>query len=236
MNAKTLLVRPRAAQMLPPLIFATVVCAAMLGARWAHTGALRLTGLFGNLLLAWIPMVFALLVGQLHSAAVPRRGLFWFCAVCWFLFFPNAPYIVTDLIHLKKYGLDGVPKWFDLIVIMAHACAGLFLGCLSLYLVELLVRERFGRRIGWAFAVGMLALGSFGIYLGRFARLNSWDVVVRPTKLWGDVAALAHPMKVGEVLAFSLTFFFFSLAAYWFVAAALRVHTPGGEIAGRELS
>lgn len=217
-------VRPRAAQMLPPLIFATVVCAAMLGARWAHTGALRLSGLFGNLLLAWIPMIFALAVGRLHAAEIPRRRWFWFCALCWFLFFPNAPYIVTDLIHLKKYGLDGMPKWFDVLVIMAHACTGLFLGCLSLYLMELLVRERFGRRAGGVFAVGMLALGSFGIYLGRFARLNSWDVVARPFKLLGDVAALAHPMKVGEVLAFSVTFFFFSLAAYWFVASAIRVH------------
>ncbi|MEA3208653.1 MAG: hypothetical protein QOE70_1710 [Chthoniobacter sp.] len=215
---------PRVRQMLPPLLFATLVCFAMLAARYGYAGRVRFSGLFGNLLLAWIPMVFALLVWRLHHGAVPRRAWFWLCAVCWFLFFPNALYIVTDLVHLKKYGLDGVPKWFDLLVIMAHALAGLFLGCLSLYLMELLVRARFGHRAGWGFAVGMLALGSFGIYLGRFVRLNSWDVVKHPFKLLTDVAALAQPMKAGEVLAFSVTFFFFSLAAYWFVVRATRFH------------
>ena len=223
------LVRPRAARVLPPLIFASVVCAAMLAARYVYTDQSRFTGLFGNLLLAWIPMVFALVITRLHSAAVPPRRWLWFCFACWFFFFPNALYIVTDIVHLKKYGLDGVPKWFDLLVIMAHACAGLFLGCISLYFMELLVRERFGRRIGWSFAIGMLALGSFGIYLGRFVRLNSWDVLIRPFKLLTDIAALAAPMKAGEVLAFSVTFFFFSLAAYWFVANTTQFHAAEGK-------
>jgi uncharacterized membrane protein len=215
----------RPTRMLPPLLFATMVCGAMLAARYLYTGQSRFTGLFGNLLLAWIPMILTLIIGSLHSAEVRRPRWLWFCGVCWFLFFPNAHYIVTDLVHLKKYGMDGVPKWFDLIVIMAHACAGLFLGCLSLYLTEVLVRARYGRRIGWIFAVGMLALGSFGIYLGRFARLNSWDVVTRPGKLLSDLAALLQPVKTGEVLAFSATFFLFSLAAYWFIAAAIQLHT-----------
>jgi uncharacterized membrane protein len=79
------------------------------------------------------------------------------------------------------------------------------------------------------FAIGMLAIGSFGIYLGRFVRLNSWDVVARPVKLVTDIAALAAPMKAREMFAFSVTFFFFSLAAYWFVAAATQLHAADAE-------
>jgi len=217
---------PRATRLLPPLYFASLVCVAMLGARYAQTGQLRFSGLFGNVLLAWIPMIFTLLVGRLHSAEVRRPFWLGVCAVCWFLFFPNAHYIVTDMIHLKKYGMDGIPKWFDLLLIMAFAWTGLFLGCLSLYFMEILVRQRFGRQIGWFFAAGMLALGSFGIYLGRFLRLDSWDVVARPAKLVSDLLSLTHPVKIGEVFAFSFTFFAFSAAAYWFFAAALQLHAP----------
>jgi uncharacterized membrane protein len=70
----------------------------------------------------------------------------------------------------------------------------------------------------------MLALGSFGIYLGRFLRLNSWDVVTRPFKLVGDVTALLDPKSLTEVAAFSTAFFFFSLAVYCFIVSMARLH------------
>jgi uncharacterized membrane protein len=70
----------------------------------------------------------------------------------------------------------------------------------------------------------MLALGSFGIYLGRFFRLNTWDVVARPFKLAGDIAALLEPKGLTEVAAFCVTFFFFSLAIYSFVVSMARLH------------
>jgi uncharacterized membrane protein len=224
MNPKPPFAAPsHAAQLLPPLIFASAVCAALLGARWAWCGSLRFSGLFGNLLLAWIPLVLTLVIQRLRAAPSVSQAWLWFCAVCWFLFFPNAPYIVTDFVHLQKYGKDAVPRWFDLLIIMTHACTGLFVGCVSLCATESLVRARLGRRLGWAFALGMLALASFGIYLGRFLRLNSWDVLVRPGKLITKLAALTQPEKVIEVFAFSVAFFLFSLGAYWFVAAATRL-------------
>lgn len=222
--------RSSTARLLPPLLFASAVCVALLAARWGWCGRLRCTGYFGNLLLAWIPLVLTLVIERLRAAAVPRHRWLWFCAACWFLFFPNAPYIVTDMVHLEKHGVDGVPKWFDILVIMAHACTGLFLGCVSLCTMESFVGARFGRRLGWAFAWAMLALASFGIYLGRFLRLNSWDVFVRPGKLLAGLAALAHPMKAFEVFAFSVSFFLFSLGAYWFIASATRLSASDREM------
>jgi uncharacterized membrane protein len=126
----------------------------------------------------------------------------------------------------RSCGIDGVPRWFDFFLIMGHAAVGIFLGCLSLYLIEGAVRARWGRRAGLGFAAGILALGSFGIYLGRFVRLNSWDILIRPFKVVTDVAALAHPTKAGELAAFSTTFFFFSLAMYALVVATAKSHQP----------
>jgi uncharacterized membrane protein len=216
--------RVRARHTLTTLLFATLFCAALLVARWGWTGTVRFSSFFGNLLLAWIPMVLALLIRRLGPPATSRRALFWTAVVCWVLFFPNAPYIVTDIIHMKKFGMDGVPRWFDMMMTMAFACSGLFLGCLSLYSMHLLVRARFGWRRAWGFAVGMLALGSFGIYLGRFLRLNSWDVVAHPQKLISEIASIAEPTRLGEAAAFSATFFGFSLVAYSFVVSMSRLH------------
>jgi len=61
----------------------------------------------------------------------------------------------------------------------------------------------------------MLALASFGIYLGRFLRLNSWDVFLRPWKIAQKVSGLAEPAQAVEVFAFSVVFFLFSLGVYW---------------------
>lgn len=211
-------------RLLPPLLFASFVCAAMLIARWAWCGTPRYSCFLFNLFLAWIPLGFTFAIHTLRSAEIPRQRAIWACAVAWFLFFPNAPYIVTDMVHLGGFTkIDGVPKWFDIMVIMGHAVTGLFLGCASLWAMETLVAERLGRRMGWIFSVGMLALASFGIYLGRFLRLNSWDVVFRPDRIVERMWGLTHPVKAFEVFAFSVTFFLFSVGVYWFIASTARL-------------
>lgn len=231
MNAEvkpTLTKRPlavkRVRHTLGTLVFASAVCTGMLLVRCvcADGHRFRFTGFFGNLLLAWIPLGLALLLRRLPARR--NRFGFWSTLVTWVLFFPNAFYLTTDLIHTKKFGTDGIYPWFDLLMTTAFACGGLFLGSLSLYLLHLAVRQRFGWRVGWMFAGGMLALGAFGIYLGRFLRLNSWDVVTRPLKLAGDVSALLGPKSRPEVAAFAVTFFFFSLAVYCLMVSVARLH------------
>ena len=204
------------------LLFGSLVCCGMLAVRMAigHSG--RFMYLIWNLFLAWIPLILSFVIRRVRVPEGTQRGRVWWATVLWILFFPNSLYIVTDLIHMKKFGTDGLPQWFDMMVTAAFACAGLFLGCLSLYLIHLSVRERAGYRVGWVFAVVMLALGSFGIYLGRFLRLNSWDVFTQPAKILGKTATLLD--KPSEVAAFSVTFFFFSLMAYWFLVAVARMH------------
>jgi uncharacterized membrane protein len=212
----------RAQHTLWALAFATIVCCAMVMVRCAYAGNLRFSGLCWNVVLAWIPMLLALLIWRLRKDG--SRFKFWSVLMLWVLFFPNAFYLVTDLIHMKKFGLDGIYRWFDLMMTTSFASTGVFLGCLSLYLLHLFVRQRHGWKAGWLFASGMLALGSFGIFLGRSLRLNTWDVIARPFKLVSDISGLVEPHKAKEVAAFSVTFFFFSLAVYTLVVSVARLH------------
>ncbi|HEV7402152.1 MAG TPA: DUF1361 domain-containing protein [Chthoniobacteraceae bacterium] len=218
--------RPRPLTRLTPvlwaLLFGSVICSGMLAVRMMLGASTILSGLFFNLLLAWIPVGLALLLRDVDWQIGRRRRFFWLTGLLWVLFFPNSFYLVSDLIHIKKFGGNGIPDWLDMMITAGFALAGVFLGTLALYLVHLLVRERFGYRAGWTFAIVMLALGSFGIYVGRFLRWNSWDLFTRPWKIWGKLAKLAG--ESDRLAGFSVTFFFLSLMAYFFVVTMARVH------------
>ena len=184
------------------------------------------SGTFGffyfNLFLAWIPLLLSLFLRQPGTPARWKRGVLWLGGLLWVAFYPNSFYIVTDIVHYGKFGRHGIPVWFDIILTASFAFAGAFLGSLSLYLLHLGVRDRFGYRAGWLFAVVMLALGSLGIYVGRFLRWNSWEIITHPSKLLGQVNLLVDDSP--KVAAFTLTFFSFSLMTYFFVVAMTRLH------------
>ena len=212
--------RQRAA--LLALIFASGICLTMLASRALFAGNFALGFYPWNLVLAWIPFLLARRVYGLRASRSPRYWLFGGCAVLWFFFFPNAPYIVTDLVHLKTRA--PVPKWFDLVMMVSFAWTGLCLGYLSLYLMQEVVRSWLGRRWSWGFVVVMLALSSFGIYLGRFQRWNSWDVLARPLGLASDVVLRMNFADNPELFAFSATFFAFSLLTYATLFALTHLH------------
>lgn len=196
------------------LVFATAVCAGLLALRMAYTRTTGFTGLLWNLFLAWLPLVSSLAAYNLY-----RR---WFSvttilvvisAFIWLLFFPNAPYLLTDLMHLKA---SDVPLWYDLILLVAFAWTGSFLGHVSLYLMQIVVARIVGPLLSWVFALGTLGLGSLGIYLGRFLRWNSWDVFTRPREILVDIwRLLRHPLANLETVAFSVLFYLFLIASYW---------------------
>ena len=209
------------------LMFASASSLTMLVVRALFARHVQLGFYVWNLVLAWLPLLFAVRFYQLDSDHPSRWRLLALCAVPWFLFFPNAAYIVTDLLHLDAR--PPVPKWFDVVMMMSFAWTGLLLGYLSLLLMQEVVRRRRGLAWSWCFAGVMLGLSSFGIYLGRFARWNSWDVLTRPLGLGGDVMArldfFAHP----EMGAFCLTFFAFSLLSYATLYALTHLHSSPPE-------
>ncbi len=123
----------------------------------------------------------------------------------WLAFLPNAPYRVTDLIHVGEAGGDVVS---DAVVFGTAAAVGVVLGGLSLALMQARVVVAAGARAGWLFAHGILALAGLGVYIGRVLRWNSWDAFVRPLEIFSDVVAsgakvMAEPelSSAGLVLA-----------------------------------
>jgi uncharacterized membrane protein len=203
------------------LLAATLVCVGLIVARFEYSHTYHYWFLLWNLVLAWVPFVFAAIA---YSLASTRRAVLTVlvvaAAVLWLAFFPNAPYILTDFLHLGSMG-DIVPGWFDVLMLYWFAWTGLMLGIVSLYLMQEIVAHGLGTRAGWVFVVVAAGLGSFGIYLGRFLRWNSWDIVRRPgplaDELLGRVTDRAsQPRLLGFTLLFALLFLFIYVAVYIF--------------------
>ena len=176
-------------------------------ARVAATQSADLTNLVWNLFLAWIPFLVALALydGARRGSSTTKLAVL---GVVWLVFLPNAPYIATDVIWLGDLGSG--TYWHDPILIGVAAGLGLVLGFLSLYLVQAVVAERVGRLAGWTVAMGALVLSGLGVYLGRYERWNSWEVLTKPGKIVGGLASgLADPLAYPRPIALSA---FFALA------------------------
>ena len=181
-------------------------------ARFWHTSSPAYGFLLWNLFLAWLPVFFAFLASRWQRSPL----LLLMHSSLWLLFLPNAPYLLTDLIHLGRW--DGISPWYDLLMLLLFALTGLLLGFFSLSMMQDLVSERLGVMAGWLFAGTALALSSFGVYLGRFQRWNSWDLLTHPQWLLRDILALlrdplAHWQPWGFIvlLALTLSFIYFVL-------------------------
>jgi uncharacterized membrane protein len=204
------------------LVLASLLSCALVVVRHFYSGTTAYLFFFWNLFLAWVPLGAALLFYGLAARRSRPSMLMLAAAVVWFLFFPNAPYIVTDVVHLRA--TPPVPYWYDIICVMAFAQTGLFLGYLSLYLVHEVMRAWMGRWVGWLIALAMLGSSAFGVYLGRFLRWNSWDALVAPFDTLRYAARVANPWNDFRPIAFSLTFFAFSLVCYLILYSFVHLH------------
>ncbi|HOX58420.1 MAG TPA: DUF1361 domain-containing protein [Candidatus Paceibacterota bacterium] len=195
------------------LLIASGACVALVMARIASTGNLRYSFLTWNLFLAWLPLIFALLACERYQGAARWNLAFVSLAGAWLLFFPNAPYIFTDLIHLNSRHLGHF--WVDLVLILLCAVTGLVLGFLSLYLMQSVVERMFGRAVSWLFICGVAALSGFGIYLGRFMRFNSWDVLFKPRQVYHGIGSwVADPLANSTSFVFPILFGAFLFLSY----------------------
>ena len=185
---------------------------ATIAVRILYTHSWEHAAIAWNLLLAWIPFAIALFVYDRARSGVVTPGLA-AAGALWLLFLPNAPYIVTDLMHVGSGGR--VPVLYDVMLLSAAAWTGLLLGLTSLYLVHSVARRLVGPATAWALVVGALALSSFGIYLGRVQRWNSWDLFVRPGPLLTEIARGAlDPLSHPRPIAVTILFTSFLLASY----------------------
>jgi uncharacterized membrane protein len=184
----------------------SAIAVSVLAAYRIASGSGDLDFLLWNLTLAWVPLVAALALDDVRST--PLRFQLPLLAL-WLAFFPNAPYLVTDLIHIDPADHRAIGILGDA-ALVSVAPVGLALGFSSLMLVERTVRGRFGGRVALGVSVLSLVAASLGIYLGRVIRLNSWDLLSRP-RVVGSVLhqlvldPLAHPLAMGATVALAVT-------------------------------
>src|SRR4051812_46640725 len=210
----------RSALILPALVAASALCVALVQLRTHHSGDPYYRFLVWNLALAWAPLLLALAAYGL--ARVGARFSVVVLGLLWLLFFPNAPYMLTDVVHLTESATT--PLWYDALMLAAFAWTGLLLGFASLYLMHVIWQRAFGPALAWLAVAVVLALGSFGVYVGRFLRFNSWDSLVRPREVAEVIRTeLENPLEQPKTIAALLALTVALAVGYAIVYAATGI-------------
>lgn len=204
----------------------TLVASCLLVLRIKITHDFYLLFLVWNLILAFIPYGISCYLKSKEYHNVWSKLSFVGLFVVWLLFLPNAPYIITDLIHIG----NSSSNWhvYDAMLIGSFAVLGTYLGMISIYDVSHSIyrmlsgncRKRL-RLLPYVFIV----LSAFGIYLGRELRYNSWDLIKNPQVLWDDCWTLIlKPQDHLEAWLFisSMTLF---LSACYYVYNSYKTQT-----------
>lgn len=164
-------------------------CGALLLYRKMRSGSFAFVFLPWNLFLAVVPAVAADLLRRAHDARWPAVLQVVFFVV-WILFLPNAPYLITDFLHLRER--PEMPLWYDIALLASATGVGLLLAYASAADVQNVLTRAFNSATAWIAIAISLLLSGFGIYLGRFLRWNSWDAISNPRQLFTDIATLVR--------------------------------------------
>jgi uncharacterized membrane protein len=184
------------------MLFSTLLAVVRVG----YTGSLIFLWLVWNLFLAWVPYMITSWLQQ-RPAVTNSKWKFATIAFVWLLFVPNSFYILTDLFHLGPR--KEVPLWFDLSLIISFAWNGLLLGMLSVWQMEKMMQRYLKGKHELLFIYPIMWLNALGVYIGRYLRFNSWDIITNPFKLTADILnMLIHPLHYkyawGMVACFSV--------------------------------
>ena len=163
------------------LLLGNIFCCLLISFRVLAYKELTYLFLIWNLFLAGLPLVFAFCLKFLIDEGKGSLLTQLFVFSLWLLFVPNAPYIITDLIHLTSK--KAAPIWYDGAIVFTAALTGLLMGMLSLYIIHQLIKKHLNYATSWIVISFLIALTSFGVYLGRVLRWNSWDLFTRPFSL-----------------------------------------------------
>jgi uncharacterized membrane protein len=175
------------------LMISCLFSIALTGFRILYTDHWRFAWLTWNLFLALVPYLITRFAIH-HTSWIEKRWKFAMLFVLWVLFIPNSFYIITDLFHLEIS--QRIPLWFDLALIFSFAWNGILLGVISIRQMEKIVRISFPTIQEWQFVYPMMLLNAFGVYIGRYLRYNSWDIIANPFQLTEDIFYLLfHPIR-----------------------------------------
>lgn len=199
--------------------------AVMIAARMIYSGNGSYLFMIWNLFLAWIPYLMSIYFKQLNKK---KKIIQVFVFMFWLLFFPNALYIVTDIIHVAQ--TQAAPLWYDAVLLFTSSLLGLALAFASLIKVEIYLAGYFKTRFVNLIIFLLLLVGAYGVYLGRFERWNSWDVLHNISAMLRYVmATFIHPLQFTKiwVVTFLLTGLY---SLCWLLLKALSQHLPAKNI------
>ena len=174
------------------LVLQTGFCIGLVIFRILYTGEWMFAFLIWNLFLVYLPYIVSQYIVQKGDQL--SNGATLLLLTSWLLLVPNAFYIITDLFHLENR--RPIPLWYDLALLMSFAWNGLIVGVLSVRQIERFLENRWKHTNEWLFVIPVMALNAFGIYIGRYLRFNSWDVITNPLQLIHEVGyLLVHPFR-----------------------------------------
>jgi uncharacterized membrane protein len=166
-----------------------------------------------NLSLAFIPLLLSIL---LFSKYRSRSISWWFLFLIFVAFLPNAPYVLTDIVHVIDFIQKGYSIWVVTLLVIPQyflfIAAGFQAYVLSLINLIQYVEKAGQKKYIWAVELSAHALCAVGVYLGRFERLNSWDFVTQPDNIAYSI--LDNFGDRSEIAIIFITFIFITLIYY----------------------
>lgn len=188
------------------LFFLTCFSFSLIALRYVSTNNITYFYLAWNMFLAWIPLII-IKIWEVRLLQKPLKK--WKSVIMfglWLLFFPNAPYIITDLIHLNNRFHPS--SWSDILMLFTCAFTGLIVGLYSLHITHNLLNRFFNKFVAWSIVSFSILLSGFGIYLGRVQRWNSWDLFTNPLELFSDMfSQILNPQALKITFGFGMLLF-----------------------------
>ena len=189
--------------------------------------------LIWNVILAWVPLEIVSLICYINwkfkNNKMSVKIATVFLGILWLLFYPNSAYIITDFIHLStnQYHIinpnyspysnelrimfnDNISIWFDFVNIGIGVWIGYVVGFISLHIIHQSLIKKYNIVVTWMLVSIVHLLTGFAIYIGRFNRWNSWDIIFHPI----NIITILQSSTDLKTLKFTLLFGAFSLILY----------------------
>lgn len=222
-----------------------VICMGAIAFLWLMRsfvdGAIGFYGfVFWNCFLATVPLLLEPLFGiaKRHLQGVYEKACRVSIAAAWLLFLPNAFYILTDFMHLNPavlvneksggssyvlhYTRGDAVYMVDVLLVFVASAYGAYVGGLALLHAYAYFKRSVPR---WSKTIlGLiLLLSAIGVYIGRFGRWNSWDGLLRPWDIAGDLwGSLSEQLVRNRFLTVVFAMIVFQCLSMWFVGYVQR--------------